>query len=531
MRRAIWQILAGFALACITAALLALIIDRSSGALALNGLIPRLLLSALDLAVWAFPGAIIAICISEWLGLRSALYHLLAGAAVALLGVALKYGGVPVGLISGTGTGWRAPILTMGVLGGLAYWGMRGRFAGHGFAHHAPGGAGDDDRRCWPCVLGALGAAVLPLFLVSCWGLNEANVISRITAEAEKTGNAALSESGFKWASLKIDDAVGRVTGQAPDEEQKSAAFAKAHEVLRPMIGLPGVVSVLENAITVENSAKADEALLKSLEDSKLAAELEARRRAEEEARLKAAADEAERKAADEKRLADEAETKRKADLALLAEEARKADEERRAAVAAEDARRAADDEARKRDEEKRLATLEAEKAATSQAEHQRQIIYEPFPWPVVQEPPKVVAAPPSAEPTAEKKNSCRADFAAMLSKEKLEFNVNSADLSPQSAELIDKLATAGKSCAGVKVRIDGHTDAQGKAVANLKLSQRRADAVKDALVARGVTAADLTTQGFGEDKPLDIRETREALARNRRIEFTVLDSTSKAPN
>ncbi len=505
MRRAVWQIVVGFALACITAAFISMLIDRENGAVALSGLVPRILRTAAQLAVWALPGAILAIGLSEWLGLRSALFHLFAGAAVALLSIILKYGGIPVEQLGEAGAGWKMPLLTMGVLGGFAYWGIRGRQAGLGLAHLADGSSGAEERRCWPCVLGALAAASLPLFVASCWGLNEGNVIKHIIADAEESGNSALSNAGFGWASLKIDDAVGRIAGEAPNEVQKAAAFATARDVLKPMIGLPGVVSVLENAITVTTkSALPDqtELLLQAIEDARIAAEAEVKRKAEEARRLAAAA-EAKRRAEQE------------------AEEIRRADEERRMAVAIEDARRAAEDEARKRDEAQRLAALEAAKLAepaTPPPPSPPAVVEVAIPVPP---PPPTPVAP---EPAEAKKESCRVAFVTMLAKEKIEFNPGSAQLSEASAGLLDRLAEAGKSCASVKFRIDGHTDQIGSPTTNLRLSQRRADAVKAALISRGVAAADLSAQGFGEDKPIDLRDTKDAWARNRRIEFTVLD-------
>lgn len=69
-------------------------------------------------------------------------------------------------------------------------------------------------------------------------------------------------------------------------------------------------------------------------------------------------------------------------------------------------------------------------------------------------------------------------------------------------------------------MRVEGHTDAQGDAAANMRLSQRRAQAVVDALAKRGMAANRLQAQGFGEERLLDAGSTPEAHERNRRIEF-----------
>ena len=85
---------------------------------------------------------------------------------------------------------------------------------------------------------------------------------------------------------------------------------------------------------------------------------------------------------------------------------------------------------------------------------------------------------------------------------------------------LLEELHRRSSRGPQARIRVDGHTDAQGDAAANLRLSQRRAQAVVDALVKRGVPTARLQAQGFGEDRLLDQGSTPEAHERNRRIEF-----------
>lgn len=77
---------------------------------------------------------------------------------------------------------------------------------------------------------------------------------------------------------------------------------------------------------------------------------------------------------------------------------------------------------------------------------------------------------------------------------------------------------------AGQPIRIEGHTDSTGNDSANVSLSQRRADAVRDALVAAGVEAARITAVGLGSANPVDTNQTAEGRARNRRVDVIIED-------
>ncbi len=72
-----------------------------------------------------------------------------------------------------------------------------------------------------------------------------------------------------------------------------------------------------------------------------------------------------------------------------------------------------------------------------------------------------------------------------------------------------------------LRVEIDGHTDSTGTAAYNMALSEKRAEAIKDHLVTRGINPERLTTKGFGFTKPAASNDTKEGRAQNRRVEFT----------
>ena len=71
-----------------------------------------------------------------------------------------------------------------------------------------------------------------------------------------------------------------------------------------------------------------------------------------------------------------------------------------------------------------------------------------------------------------------------------------------------------------LRLSIEGHTDSDGEEAWNQELSEKRASAVKDTLVERGIESSRLKTKGYGESKPLDSNSTPEGKANNRRVEF-----------
>ncbi len=74
------------------------------------------------------------------------------------------------------------------------------------------------------------------------------------------------------------------------------------------------------------------------------------------------------------------------------------------------------------------------------------------------------------------------------------------------------------------KIRIEGHTDSTGDAMANLKLSEQRANKVMDSLVALGVDPDRVTAAGMGEDFPIASNDTEEGRSQNRRVDVILLD-------
>jgi outer membrane protein OmpA-like peptidoglycan-associated protein len=114
---------------------------------------------------------------------------------------------------------------------------------------------------------------------------------------------------------------------------------------------------------------------------------------------------------------------------------------------------------------------------------------------------------------------ACERSLAGVLAGEQIEFASGSAAIDTRSGALLDRLAKEARSCPGT-LRIEGHTDPVGRSAFNRSLSQARAAAVRDALIARGVPAERLRAQGFAARRPIADNHTDSGRARNRRIEF-----------
>lgn len=87
--------------------------------------------------------------------------------------------------------------------------------------------------------------------------------------------------------------------------------------------------------------------------------------------------------------------------------------------------------------------------------------------------------------------------------------------------EVVDLLQTEPDK----QIRVEGHTDSQGAAETNLELSQKRAEAVREALIGLGVAEDRITAMGMGEDFPIASNEDEAGRAQNRRVDVILLDN------
>jgi len=137
------------------------------------------------------------------------------------------------------------------------------------------------------------------------------------------------------------------------------------------------------------------------------------------------------------------------------------------------------------------------------------------------------VAGPPPETKTADMVSpraaaACDRSMSTLLGTATIGFASSSAEISPGSEDLLDAIARAASWCPGI-LRIEGHTDSSGRAALNDELSRRRAEAVRAALVLRGVPEERLTAEGLGSSKPVASNHTAGGRERNRRIEMRVV--------
>jgi outer membrane protein OmpA-like peptidoglycan-associated protein len=125
------------------------------------------------------------------------------------------------------------------------------------------------------------------------------------------------------------------------------------------------------------------------------------------------------------------------------------------------------------------------------------------------------------------RRNGLRSSWKAALSStgrwatQGILFDTGKSDVKPESTPTLKEIAAAFKQHPELRAEIQGHTDNVGKADANLKLSQARAEAVRKVLTSEyGVNADQVTAKGYGDTKPSADNKTPEGRANNRRVEL-----------
>ncbi len=334
--------------------------------------------------------------------------------------------------------------------------------------------AAEENERIWKSERGTKPAQAVDTAQSDAAAADEA---ARLKAEADSAAQA---------------EEAARLKAEADAQAAEDAKKAEEEEVAR---------KAAEEQRVAEEQAKAEEeaAAKRKAEEEEAArvAEAEKQKLADEETARKAAEEEAERK-----RLAEE--------------EQRKADEKEQAEAEAE-AQRLADEQAKAEEENAAKRKAEEEAAAAKRAEEEAEANRK--------SEQELAAARQQEAENAKKKaeaDHCQGLMRSAMAEGVINFDRAKADLTRDSYLTLDRLAGIVKVCPQARINIAGHTDSEGEIERNQGLSERRAKAVADYLVGKGVDATRLVTEGFGEARPIAPNDTPEGMRQNRRIEFNV---------
>jgi len=115
------------------------------------------------------------------------------------------------------------------------------------------------------------------------------------------------------------------------------------------------------------------------------------------------------------------------------------------------------------------------------------------------------------------------------LGEKSIRFDADKSDIAPQYRGILKRIASVLITLKGYSIYVYGYTDDSGTKDYNLKLSGRRARAVRDSLVQAGIGSSLITTKGFGKSDPRVRGNTSKARAANRRVEIGIVDSTPQS--
>jgi outer membrane protein OmpA-like peptidoglycan-associated protein len=345
-----------------------------------------------------------------------------------------------------------------------------------------------------------------------------------LSSERVDAKYSLISRGSYTSANTKIDNAIFGVDRKAPLElfEARNAVriarnaladtyaastMARAKEQLKQADDAYAsrrdkktVTTAARNAVETAEEARVIAVQKKAEEDAQLAQDAERKAAAAREAKARADAEA-------------EALRRQEADQARAQAEAAKADAERMKQQADQAAQQAAQQQ--QQAEAARAAALAQQQAAEAQAEQARQ------------------AAAQAEQDKAAMRAQLLAQLNAVLQTQDTArglivnmsdvlFDTGSATLRPPAREKLAKISGIVLAHPGLTLQIEGHTDSVGSDQMNQQLSERRADSVRDFLIAQGVAGSAVTAKGFGKTRPVVPNDTAEGRQKNRRVELVV---------
>jgi len=153
----------------------------------------------------------------------------------------------------------------------------------------------------------------------------------------------------------------------------------------------------------------------------------------------------------------------------------------------------------------------------------------EKMPMKAVMAKPKMMK-PKMAKPVVKKPVMAKTEMAApepivkkIISLDGVTFKTGSNQLTGASLNTLDSVAQSLIANPDTKIIVAGHTDNTGDALKNLKLSQARAEAVREHLITQGVGAKQLVARGYGDTQAVSSNDTTTGRSKNRRVELRIL--------
>lgn len=425
--------------------------------------------------VYALPLSAVAVVATEILRLRRWPAYVAAGVIVAFGAAYLATVSEPLtSYVFAGGPLTPLGLIVTGAASALAYWFVAGWRAGwrgddvetqYALATRAYHRASENRaarKICWPCIAAWAGASALAFVLFAWVSIDGLGLRDRLLTDAAYEARVALKVSGHSWARFDIEGARGTIDGSAPDELEKRMARDIVREALYAVTGFPGVVSGV---------------------DDKAVAQVDM--------------------AAVNQKLAEAQQREREAQRVI--------DEARRAAEAVRDAT----SPERQRDPEPATPTATAVLAGELQQSSEPQVpdlvearsaadASSAAPAPAAPDTPEqIIAAVDSVAPSAEQVGAsvleattpCTDQDVALVDSSRILFDPQSFELLDTSQRDLGRLAASIRACTHQAVMVTGHVDANADMLFNPALSLQRAEAVRDALVARGVSATRIVTK------------------------------------